>query len=35
LNEINEIIKSKKGGDVVDWLSLVAGKNDMGRFFDY
>ena len=35
LNEINEIIKNKKGGDVVDWLSLVAEKNDMNRFFDY
>ena len=35
LNEINEIIKNKKGGDIVDWLSLVAEKNDMSRFFDY
>ena len=35
LNEINEIIKNKKSGDVVDWLSLVAEKNDMNRFFDY
>ena len=35
LNEINEIIKNKKGGDIVDWLSLVAEKNDMNRFFDY
>ena len=35
LNEINEIIKNKKRGDVVDWLSLVAEKNDMSRFFDY
>tara|TARA_Y100000996_G_scaffold304383_1_gene241641 strand:- start:14 stop:568 length:555 start_codon:yes stop_codon:yes gene_type:complete len=33
--EINEIIKNKKGGDFVDWLSLVAEKNDMNRFFDY
>ena len=33
--EINEIIKNEKGGDIVDWLSLVAGKNDMSRFFDY
>jgi len=35
LIEINEIIKNKKGGDIVDWLSLVAEKNDMSRFFDY
>jgi adenylate kinase len=35
LIEINEIIKNKKRGDVVDWLSLVAEKNDMNRFFDY
>ena len=35
LNEVNEIINKKKGGDVVDWLSLVAEKNDMNRFFDY
>jgi len=35
LNEVNEIIKNKKGGDIVDWLSLVAEKNDMNRFFDY
>ena len=35
LDEINEIIKNKKGGDIVDWLSLVAEKNDMSRFFDY
>jgi len=35
LNEVDEIIKNKKGGDVVDWLSLVAEKNDMNRFFDY
>ncbi len=35
LSEVNEIIKNKKGGDVVDWLSLVAEKNDMNRFFDY
>ena len=35
LNEVNEIIKNKKGGNVVDWLSLVAEKNDMNRFFDY
>ena len=32
---INEIIKNKKGGEIVDWLSLVAEKNDMSRFFDY
>jgi adenylate kinase len=35
LNQVNEIIKNKKGGDIVDWLSLVAEKNDMNRFFDY
>ena len=35
VSEVNEIIKNKKGGDVVDWLSLVAEKNDMNRFFDY
>ena len=35
LNEINEIIKNKKGRKVADWLSLVAEKNDMNRFFDY
>ena len=35
LIEVNEIIKNKKGGDIVDWLSLVAEKNDMSRFFDY
>ena len=35
LNEVNEIIKNKKGGNFVDWLSLVAEKNDMNRFFDY
>ena len=35
LREVNEIIKNKKGGKVVDWLSLVAEKNDMNRFFDY
>ena len=35
LNEVNGIIKKKKGGDIVDWLSLVAEKNDMSRFFDY
>jgi len=35
LAEINGIIKNKKGGDIVDWLSLVAQKNDMNRFFDY
>jgi len=35
LIEINEIIKNKKRGSSVDWLSLVAEKNDMNRFFDY
>ncbi len=35
LNEVNKIIKNKKGGDVIDWLSLVAERNDMNRFFDY
>jgi len=35
LIEINEIIKNKKWGKAVDWLSLVAEKNDMGKFFDY
>ncbi len=34
LNEVNKIIKNKKGGDVIDWLSLVAERNDMNRFFD-
>ena len=35
LNQVNEIIKNKKGGKIVDWLYLVAEKNDMGKFFDY
>ncbi len=32
---INELIKNQKGGDVVDWLTLVDEKNEFSRFFDY
>ena len=32
---INELIKTRKGGDVVDWLTLVEEKNEFDRFFDY
>ena len=35
LDEVNEIIKNKKGGDVVDWLTLIEEKNEFDRFFDY
>jgi len=35
LKEIDEIIKNKKRGDIVDWLTLIEEKNEMGRFFDY
>jgi len=35
LEKVNEIIKNKKGGDIVDWLTLVEEKNEMNRFFDY
>ena len=32
---INELIKTRKGGDVVDWLTLVEEKNEFDKFFDY
>ena len=34
---INELIdeKSIQKRDIIDWLTLVAEKNDMNRFFDY
>jgi adenylate kinase len=35
LNEIYNIIKNHKGGDTVDWLRLVEGKNEIDKFFDY
>ena len=33
LDEINNIIKNKKGGDMVDWLELVEERNDFDKFF--
>ena len=35
VKEINQIINSRKGGNVVDWLTMVEEKKDMSRFFDY
>ena len=35
VEEINQIINNKRGGNVVDWLKVVEEKNDMSRFFDY
>ena len=35
VEEINQIINNKKGGNVVDWLTMVEDKKDMSRFFDY
>ena len=32
---INKIMKNQKGGDIVDWLTLVEEKNEFDRFFDY
>ena len=32
---VNELIKNRKGGDVVDWLTLIEEKNEFDRFFDY
>ena len=32
---INELIKNRRGGDIVDWLTLVEEKNEFDRFFDY
>ena len=34
---INELIdeKSIQKGDIIDWLTLVEGKNELDRFFDY
>ena len=33
LDEINNIIKNKIGGDMVDWLELVEERNDFDKFF--
>ncbi len=30
-----EALAGKKGGDAVDWLSLVSQKNDLAEFFSY
>ena len=35
VKEINLIINSRKGGNTVDWLTLVEDKKDMSKFFDY
>jgi len=35
LEEINEIINNKKGGNIVDWLTLVEERKELSRFFDY
>ncbi|MBC8252026.1 MAG: AAA family ATPase [Candidatus Nitrosopelagicus sp.] len=35
LKEINNIINNNQGGDIVDWLRLVEGKNEINKFFDY
>ena len=32
---MNNLIKNQKGGDTVDWLTLVEEKNEFDRFFDY
>ena len=32
---MNNLIKNQKGGDVVDWLTLIEEKNEFDRFFDY
>ena len=32
---MNNIMKNQKGGDTVDWLTLVEEKNEFDRFFDY
>jgi len=32
---VNKLIKNQKGGETVDWLTLIEEKNEFNRFFDY
>ena len=35
LEKIQDITNNQKGNDTVDWLRLIEGKNEIGKFFDY